>query len=104
MQQKGSPSKSCRAYIKKMKGLRDSDMKIFIKKQTLVLLAMFWMLPLTGYAQAVLNMSAKEEVQAISWTIEGVTVVTIVVVFGLIWRSSMRDLKNRRSKQDDSSK
>ncbi|WP_150102938.1 hypothetical protein [Sideroxydans lithotrophicus] len=79
-------------------------MKIYLKKQTLVLLAMFGMLPLTGYAQAVLNMSAKEEVQAISWTIEGVTIVTIVVVFGLIWRSSMRDLKNRRSKQDDSSR
>ncbi|ADE11161.1 hypothetical protein Slit_0923 [Sideroxydans lithotrophicus ES-1] len=104
MQQKGSPSKPCRAHIKKMEGFQDNDMKIYLKKQTLVLLAMFGMLPLTGYAQAVLNMSAKEEVQAISWTIEGVTIVTIVVVFGLIWRSSMRDLKNRRSKQDDSSR
>jgi hypothetical protein len=88
----------------KMKGLQDNDMKIYIKRQTHVLLAMFGMLPLSSNAQAVLNMTAKEEVQAISWTIEGVTVVTIVVVFGLIWRGSMRDLKNRRSKQDDSPK
>jgi membrane protein implicated in regulation of membrane protease activity len=86
-----------------MKGLRDNDMKISIKRQFLVMLAA-GMFPLTGHAHAALNMTAKEEVQAISWTIEGVTIFTIVVVFGLIWRSSMRDLKNRRSKQDDSSR
>lgn len=55
-------------------------------------------------ADAFIDMRNRERVQAISWSIEGATVVTIVLVFCFIWRMAKRAQEHKKSKQEKSEK
>jgi membrane protein implicated in regulation of membrane protease activity len=55
---------------------------------------------LSGNAEANVSLPAREDVQAISWTIELVTFLAAMAIAWFIWRMSKRDSQNKKSKRD----
>ena len=77
-------------------------MKSLLQKGITVLLSACGMTLMADNANAFINMPDRERVQAIAWTIEGATVVVIVLVFWFIWRIGKRAQANRKSRQENS--
>jgi heme/copper-type cytochrome/quinol oxidase subunit 2 len=77
-------------------------MRTSLKKGIVFLLSVCGMSLLADNANAFIDMPNRERVQAIAWTIEGATVVVIVLVFWFIWRMGKRAQANRKSREENS--
>ena len=75
-------------------------MRIYIFVLLAVLFSAGGMALLSGNADANVSMPAREDVQAISWTIELVTFLVAMAIAWFIWRMSKRDSQNKKSKRD----
>jgi flagellar biosynthesis/type III secretory pathway M-ring protein FliF/YscJ len=79
-------------------------MHTYLRRTLIVLLGACPLTLLSEHADAFVDMPNRERVQAISWTVEGVTAIVIMLVFWAIWRKGKRSQSNKRSKQEDSTR
>jgi len=77
-------------------------MNKYLDRNIFVLLTVCGMSMLSDNANAFIDMPDRERVQAIAWTIEGATVVVIMLVFWIVWRIGKRAQANKKSKQQNS--
>ena len=77
-------------------------MRTSLKKGIVFLSSVCGMSLLADNANALIDMQDRERVQAIAWTIEGATVVVIMLVFWAVWRIGKRAQEKQKSKQQKS--
>ena len=61
--------------------------------------ALTWLALLADNAFALKTMEEKEQTQTIVWIVEGAAFITIIVVFGFVWRLATRETNKRKSGQ-----